>query len=463
MKTLEDYLKKNAEMYADKLAVKCKDEQLTYLQLYRAVVSRSIEIRKVQNASSCQRGDAHFAQPRLVPFRASQSIDFLIEYFAIHLAGCVAMPLEKDMPEERFQEYQAMAESTFVPSEKSDVAAAVSLPLDAADVLFTTGTTGKSKGVIVSHHAIIADAENLVEAQGYHADLTFLICGPLNHIGSLSKVYPIILVGGTLVILEGMKDIKSFFESIERAEGKVATFLVPSSINMLLALAEKQLMEVSDKMEFIETGASAIPQTTMLRLCHALPHSRLYNTYASTETGIIATYDFGQGECLPGCLGKPMRHSSIEISENGKVVCGGDTLMSGYLGDEALTSIVLRKGKVHTQDLGLFDEQGRLRLQGRDGDVINVGGFKVNPLEVEQAALSFSGISDCICVTFLHPVLGDVLKLLYVTKEHGKFQLRSFVQCLKEKLEPYKIPQRYEEVERIERTYNGKLNRKFYR
>lgn len=437
---LEDYLKRNAERYADKVAVRCGKEQLTYRQLYLAALERAVEM----NASS------EYGRPRLVPFRASQSIDFLIHYFAIHLAGNAAMPLEKGIPEDLYRYYQEMAVLAIVPE-------------GTADVLFTTGTTGKSKGVVISHQTLISDAENLVSGQGYHTDMTFLICGPLNHIGSLSKIYPILLVGGALVILEGMRDLNAFFQTIADVEGKVATFLVPASISMLLALGRRQLAEVADKIELIETGAAPITQTCMEQLCQLLPHTRLYNTYASTETGIIATYDYNAGECLAGCLGKPMPHSSITISEEGRVVCGGDTLMTGYLGDAKLTDSVLRDGKIYTNDLGRIDDKGRLRLEGRNDDIINVGGFKVNPLEVEEAALSCPAIADCICVTFQHPVLGTALRLLYVVKSGEDFELRTFAKGLQEKLEPYKVPQRFERVEHIERTYNGKLNRKFYR
>ena len=68
----------------------------------------------------------------------------------------------------------------------------------------------------------------------------------------------------------------------------------------------------------------------MLQLCHVLPQSRLYNTYASTETGIVSTYNFNNGNCLAGCLGLPMKHSSFFITEDGLIGCKGKTLMSGY-------------------------------------------------------------------------------------------------------------------------------------
>lgn len=437
---LEDYLKRNSELYADKVAVRCGGKQLSYRQLYQSALERAAQMK----TSSLH------VHPRLVPFRASQSIDFLIHYFAIHLAGDAAMPLEKGISADLYLAYQKMAVSAMVPD-------------GTADVLFTTGTTGKSKGVIISHQAIIADAENLISGQGYHHNLTFLICGPLNHIGSLSKIYPILLVGGSLVILDGMRDLNVFFQTIEEVEGRVATFLVPASISMLLTLGQRQLEQVADKIELIETGAAPIMQSSMLRLCELLPHTRLYNTYASTETGIIATYDYNKSECLAGCLGNPMWHSTITISEEGRVICGGKTLMSGYLGDDELTASILRNGKIYTNDLGRIDEQGRLRLEGRNDDILNVGGFKVNPLEVEEAALSCPEIADCVCVAFQHPVLGNVLKLLYSVKSGKDFQLPSFAKELQKKLEPYKVPKQFEKVDYIERTYNGKLNRKYYR
>lgn len=434
MMTLEDYLKQDAELYPDKTAVICGEESCSYCQLMERVSARAASLKD-----------------EVIPFRASQTIDFLVDYFAIHLAGGVAVPLEKGIPDDLFDKYRSRMASATVPD-------------GVADVLFTTGTTGKSKGVMISHDTIIADAENLIEAQGYHHELTFIINGPLNHIGSLSKVYPIILVGGTLHIIDGMKNANAFFAAMEKVDRqtKFATFLVPASIRMLLAFSEKRLASCADKIEFIETGAAPIAQTDMQKLCKVLPKSRLYNTYASTETGIIATYDFNHGECLAGCLGKPMLHSQLLITEEGKVACSGKTLMTGYWNDEEMTRSVLRNGVAYTADLGQIDAQGRLRLQGRGGDVINVGGYKVIPTEVEDVALSLSSIKDCICIPVEHRVLGTVLKLLVVLNDGYVLDKRKIALALREKLEPYKVPMQYEQVDAIKRTFNGKIDRKAY-
>ena len=104
--------------------------------------------------------------------------------------------------------------------------------------------------------------------------------------------------------------------------------------------------------------------------------------------------------------------------------------------------------------------EGRLRLQGRGDDTINVGGYKVAPSEVEDAALAFHGVKDCICVPAEHPVMGTVVKLIVVP--HTDYDKKQLILFLKEKLEAYKVPLLYEESTAIRRTFNGKIDRKSY-
>ena len=337
------------------------------------------------------------------------------------------------------------------------------VPEGIADILYTTGTTGRSKGVIISHRAIIANAENLIEGQGFSHELLFIISGPMSHIGSLSKIWPVVMTGATLYILEGMKDLSAFFRALDYPAAKAATFLVPATIRMLLQFSGERLADYADKIDFIESGAAPLPHSDMLRLCQLLPRTRLYNTYASTETGIIATYNYNDGRCLPGCLGRPMSHSHIQITDEGLIACQGDTLMSGYAGDPQLTADILRNNTIYTSDTGYLDNEGMLHLTGRHGDTINVGGYKVAPAEVEEAAMSLPSVRDCICIAAAHPVAGTALKLLVVTPEDRLLDKRSLARSLSTLLEAYKVPQLYEQVTAIRRTYNGKLDRKYYK
>jgi acyl-CoA synthetase (AMP-forming)/AMP-acid ligase II len=433
---LEDYLEQNARLYPDKTAVVCGAETCSYLQLYKRSLARAAEY-------SHQRR-------RLVLFRASQSIDFLVTYFAIHLADAVAAPLEKDMPQDMFDD--------MVRNVSSNV-----LPDGIADVLFTTGTTGLSKGVMISHRAIIANAENLIAGQGFTHELVFIINGPLNHIGSLSKIFPVIVQGATLLIIDGMRDFEKFFDALDYPTQKMATFFVPANVRMLTQFCSNRLALYAKKLDFIECGGAPLPHSDMVELCRLLPHTRLYNTYASTETGIVSTYNYNDGRCIARCLGKPMPHSRIIITPEGHISCQGDTLMSGYFDDPELTATVLHGETVCMSDIGSIDNEGMLHINGRQDDVINVGGYKVAPTEVEEAALQLPVVNDCICISVPHPITGNALKLLVVLSKGEKLNKRKLALHLRQRLEIYKVPMIYEQVETIERTYNGKINRKFYR
>ena len=128
--------------------------------------------------------------------------------------------------------------------------------------------------------------------------------------------------------------------------------------------------------------------------------------------------------------------------------------MMGYWNDTETIAKVLKDGIIITADLGSIDMKGRLRLHGRSDDVIDVGGYKIAPTEVEDIALAFSGVKDCICIEAPHPVVGKVLKLLIVPDVD--YNRKNLVNYLKSKLESHKVPVLYGEIAEVRRTFNGK-------
>lgn len=437
-KTIEEYIVRHSSHQPEKVALVCGETTVTYSQLLHQIEAQ---------ADTLQRQGL---QPRhVLPIVTTQSIDFLVTYFAAHKVGAVCLPLPPSTSEEELREATLSYSS-------------LTLPEGTADILLTTGTTGYSKRVVISHSTIVADAENLISSQGFCSSTTFVINGPLNHIGSLSKVYPTIYMGGTIIILPGMKDFAAFFQALDYSPDHVATFLVPSSIHMLLQFAKSQLQSRSRQIDFIETGAAPLSQTDMTTLCETLPFTRLYNTYASTETGIITTHNYNEGTAVAGCLGKPMQHSKVTISPEGKIICSGATLMTGYLTSEGLKTDMIINGTYTTNDNGYIDEEGRLHIKGRIDDIINVGGYKVSPQEVEEAASTLPEVEDCICIPYRHPILGNALKLLVQLTEGATLDKPRIARYLSTRLERHKVPLAYEAVNTIARTFNGKLNRKYY-
>lgn len=440
---LEDYIYQNSILFPEKVAIVAQGKETTYCELFSLIQIKAEELK----AESWKAGDVYVV-------RSSQTLEYLVLYFALHSLDVIVCPLEKGISDERFAKIKEEV-SHFDPA---------SVPTDStfSDILYTTGTTGASKGVLVTRKAILSNGENLIESQGFTKDLVFVITGPINHSGNWSKVFPTMMVGATLYILEGMKDLNAFFDALNYSESKSACFLVPASIRMLILFSKKQLQKLQDKIEFAETGGAPISVADMKGLSELLPHSRLYNTYASSETGMICTYNFNDGLYKDSCCGSPMKHASFKIV-NGKIVCRNGGQMSCYINSPELTNEVLKDGFIFTNDLGHVDSEGMLRIEGRDGDVINVGGLKVSPIEVENCVQELSEIEDCICLPKPHPVMGNVVRLLVVVKEGFDFDKRSIASYLASKLENYKVPQSIELVEKINRTYNGKLDRKSYK
>ncbi|MBE6817230.1 MAG: long-chain fatty acid--CoA ligase, partial [Ruminococcaceae bacterium] len=208
------------------------------------------------------------------------------------------------------------------------------------------------------------------------------------------------------------------------------------------------------------------------KICALLPDTRLYNFYGSTESGCIVIYNFNTQNSKENCIGKPTHNAEILIvddnhhpiessSENtGLLASVGAMNMRGYYMDEEETKSVLVDGVVYTNDIAYFDEDGDIILLGRQGSVINVGGKKVSPDEIENAAKQIKGVIDCGCIPVPDGMLGSVPKLFVETKNEDAFDAVMIHNELAKMLEPFKVPKQIVWIEKIPRTFNGKLIRR---
>ncbi len=399
---------------------------------------------------------------RVVCFEAHPSLETLLYYEAVHRAGKVAMPLPPDCPKSQLEVINELLSSN------------PAIPADAADVLYTTGSTAQPKAVVISRQAIAESSHNLMLGQGYNPQLRTLLIGPLNHIGTLSKYWAATYAGGAVeIVTDAVKDPDSLFRTIHQSKEPVALFLVPTQLQILLQLAPDLLRRYADRIHILETGAAPISRSTMMKLSQLMPQTPLYNTYASTETGIIATHQYNvlprpdspdTGYCQPGLLGRPLGKCRIYVCQkDNHIVVQSPTVMSGYLGDECATKKVLENPRtIHTTDTGSIDMWGRLQLTGRLTDIINTGGFKTSPLTIENAAMQLAEISEALCLPAPHPLLGQVPHLVVSLKPDTCCTKADIIRFLRPLLESHQLPQRVTITDTIRHMPNGKPDRRYY-
>ena len=487
-KIVADYLYQYAEEQPETIAVVAGKESASYRRLAGLTRGYASYLKE----KGLLKGD-------IVVVKASQTLDFVVAYLAVHTAEGIVVPVEKNVPPTGIQaiarflgakmlvsrdaadraceDMLYLDGSTIMSDAQSTVPVEFSLPEedDSSDILFTTGTTGTSKGVELTHSALVKNSEKEINAFRFRRDTVIIVPGPLNHAGNLWKLWTTIINGSTLYLLSGMTDMKGFFDALDYAGNRAGCYLSPSAIRTLFALTGDRIGLYDGKIDFIIAGSSAFPETDRQRLCRLLPGVRLYNGYGSSETCVLCMYEYSKEPGRINCVGKALPNTRVFVVDGdrriirsskdnpGYLACTTDGMMKGYFNAPELTRQVLVDGVAYTNDVGYIDEDGYVCIIGRADDVINVGGLKVAPAEVEEAALSIDGIEDCICVPVPHPISGHTPKLLVVMREGAEFSPKKISAALLDKLEGYKVPTEFAQVERVARTYNGKLDRKAYR
>ena len=151
-----------------------------------------------------------------------------------------------------------------------------------------------------------------------------------------------------------------------------------------------------------------------------------------------------------------------EPDVQGQICIKSPMNMKCYYNADDVTNSVMKDGWFVSNDLGHFDADGNIYYDGRRGDVINIGGYKISPMDVEEVALLYENIKECICVLGENKHGMPILKLLAVPK-NDRFDSKQLVSLISGKLEPYKVPKIVEIIDEVHKTFNGKIDRKYYK
>lgn len=482
-KSVVERIFEHSKLNPDNIAIICDDEEVTYRNLTDMIVSISHFLKNL----GIQKGDG-------VAIQSMHSKYCIASYYAIHLLGAILIPLEKSAPEdrmieisndtdaklviadheindERYISYSQIIDSTDTIYEYDHSQLDYPSLNDICEMVFTTGTTGKSKGVLINHLSMSYYAYSVAKAVEMKKNNRFFITTPLNHAGGLRRTHLSLANGCTVIYMDGLMNLKKYFEYIDKYHA-TSLYLPPVAIRLLMNSAKKQLGELKDKIDFVYSSSSSLPEGDCKALAELLPHTRLYNAYEASETPGVSVYDYNNDAMLKGCMGKANEGVKLALLVDGKITDEADVQgqiciqspmnMKGYYKADDITASVFKDGWYVSSDLGHFDKQGNIYYDGRTGDVINIGGYKIAPTDVEEVALLYENIKECICIEAENKLGMPILKLLVVPKNE-EYNSKELLSIISSKLENYKVPKQVETIDEVHKTFNGKIDRKFYR
>jgi len=338
---------------------------------------------------------------------------------------------------------------------------------DVAIMLHTSGTTNNPKRVMLTHRNLITNVEANIESLQLSMNDKVLICMPMafgycNTAQFLTHLY----LGASMVISEGIFVPRIFFQIVQ--EEKITNFTgVPSMLLMLLEYGDSSKYDMTS-LRYICFGGGKMPVELLNKLVKKFRAVGFVQTYGQTEASPRITALLPKDAIRKiGSVGLPLPNIKLKVvDENGstlasnkigEIIIQGSGVMKGYYKQPKITASTIIDGWLHTGDLGYVDEEGYLYLTGRMKNVIISGGMNIYPEEIEEILMAHSNIREVCVVPEESKILGEVPVAKIVEVNDGdRINYRAF--CI-DKLANYKIPVRFDIVDALDKTYNGKIKR----
>jgi len=340
---------------------------------------------------------------------------------------------------------------------------------ETALIIFTSGTSGQPKAVVLSHRALLARLQmtlhvtrKLPHQVDRSAHDVTLITGPLFHVGGMQTLLRSFVTGDTLVLPRGRYDPAEVLELIERHQIKRWN-AVPTMVSRLLDHPDVVRRDVSS-LKSISIGGAPVHKELMERIRQGLPSvsPRIPTGYGLTENGGQATAAAGSEDVSQlGSTGRPFPCVEIGFLQHpefpdGEILLRSPTQMSGYFG--LAESPIDSEGWLHTGDLGRLDEKGALWISGRCKDMIIRGGENIAPVAIERALMAVPGVTEAVVFGIPHADLGEeVMAVVVVEEELTPEQLK---EQLRGKLASFAVPSRWRvQREPLPTNHTGKVDK----
>ena len=335
---------------------------------------------------------------------------------------------------------------------------------DVAVILYTSGTTGRPKGVMLSHRNLYSSAKTAYDTSNrgtLHS--TSLGVLPLAHVFGFTVMNSAFLAGSSVVIFLKF-DVDEVCAAIEKY--KVRTFAaVPAMIHALVFSPATDKYDLSS-LEYVSSGASALP----ISIIHAFRkkfNAEIKEGYGLSEAAPIVSSHAEGIEVRPGSVGVPIpgvevriideNGKDVEVGSVGELLVKGDNVSPGYYQLEEITKKTIQEGWLYTGDLVKMDEDGYLYIVDRKNDLIIRGGFNIYPRDIEEIIAAHEAVSEVAVIGIPHEKFGEEIIACVVQKPNTVVSEEEIIALTQQKLAKYKTPKRVLFIDELPRNGVGKI------
>ena len=343
---------------------------------------------------------------------------------------------------------------------------------DTAVIMYTSGTTGRPKGAMLTHLGIVHSSMHYQIAMGLNSNDCSVAAVPLSHVtGLVALITTMVRCAGKLVIMPTFK--AQDFLVLAAREGMTYSLMVPAMYNLCLLRPNFAQYDLSC-WRIGAYGGAPMPVATITALANNVPSLMLMNCYGSTETTSPATLmPPGQTAAHNDTVGTALACADIRVMDAtgqelppghlGEIWIRGPMTVRGYWDNPQGTAASFTAGYWHSGDIGCMDAQGYVKVVDRMKDMINRGGYKIYTIEVENALYEHPAVQECAVVSKPCPVLGERVHAFVALKDHRATAGELTVFC-KLRLSDYKVPESFTITDGpLPRNANGKLQKQAMR
>ena len=485
MQTLVEKVLAYGDVQPDKTAICFKDVIVTYSELKRRIAGMAAILHRM----GIEKGHR-------VMLNAVSKPEYIVGLLAIQYIGAVTVAIDKfakpdniydiwkmtkadiflvdgkKLPEEiKTVSFKRLYDESILAYKHVDYMKPDEEQL--CELLFTTGTTGRPKGAMLSYRCVYANMLNTCNGIQMRESDIVLNPLPLNHSFGMRVLRATLYLGATVVLQNGFTFAKEIERNIEQHHC-TAMVCVPASMEVIYRQMQDQFATIIGQFRYIEFGAGSVSVDMKKKLLGLLPETQLFNTWGSTETGGAIFLDITNHPDKAASIGRPLEGIEIkavdpegnevparDIDTAGRMILRGRMRMEGYWNEPELTDDAIHDDWLYTNDLVYIDDDGFVYMLGRADDIINVGGEKVSPIEVENIAQEYEAVKECACIGVNDPegMVGQV-PILYVVAENGMVDEERLLKYLAERMEKYKLPQEFIQLDELPRNQMKKLDRK---